>query len=191
MTDEDRYQQDLLDARERLDFLLKWRDGLETLIARTKRKIALLTELTAESAQAPDLDIGGLQDACITVLRSSKKDWLTAAEVQSELRDLGFPMDEYKAPQASVVTTINRLVGSGKVKADREQVPGTTLYRWAESTPTWVEDFGRLIAEGLTGKIGEAPYGTLAGLSKELERQEVVGGSLAHLFRAGQKDKGN
>jgi hypothetical protein len=161
MAEEDRYQQDLLDAKEKLGLFLMWRDCLETLIARTKRKIALLTELSAESTGVPDLGMGGLQDACITVLRSSKREWLTVAEIQSELREFGFPMEEYKAPQASVATTINRLASTGKVEANRE-LPGMTLYRWAEPAPPWLEDFGKLLTQGLTKQsstpqVGNAP----------------------------------
>ena len=94
MPRDDQYRLDLRHAHEALSLLLAQREEIENQIARVKRKIALLTELTGESGsrEVPDIDLGGLTEACITVLRAPRKEWMTAGEIQTALREMGFPL---------------------------------------------------------------------------------------------------
>ena len=145
------YQRDVQLAREKLDLLLKWREGLETLIARTRRKITLLAELSeeSESTEIPDLGMGGLEDACITVLRGSKKDWLTTAEIQFGLKELGFPLDQYNVPHASITAAVNSLADADKITVDRQSTPGETQYNWTAPNATWIDNFGKMLADDM------------------------------------------
>jgi len=127
------YQKDLLAARARLVALLKERENIETAIARHRRKLAALIELSGEADfdnGSVDLNLGGLTEACIIVLRGSHKEWLNTSEVQNALRELGFPIHTYKAPNASIATTLNRLVGKRYVAADKKVGEGAIEYKW-------------------------------------------------------------
>ncbi len=130
------YRQDLQDAKSKLDELLALREQVETKIARQKRRVAALAELCAaddssDSNDSPiDLELGGLTEACITVLRGSRKEWLNTSEIQRGLEELGFPIRTYKAPGASIATTINRLAESGEGGVARKLGPGAIEYKW-------------------------------------------------------------
>jgi hypothetical protein len=119
-------------ARQELADLILKREQIEIEIAKQKRKVAAWAELCDESevADAIDLDLGGLADACRTVLRASRKEWMTVADIMGALKELGFPLDKYKAPAASVTTTVNRLAEDHEVVVDRRSNPGATEYKW-------------------------------------------------------------
>ena len=138
MRERDQYARDLEEATMELGALTAQREDLEVKIARTKRKIALLSQLCDETdtlAPIPDLDLGGLTDAVRTALRASRKGWVNTTEIMNGLRELGFPLDKYKAPMASITTTVNRLVEAGYVEINRLPTPGASEYRWVG--PNW------------------------------------------------------
>jgi hypothetical protein len=132
MSDERQYKRDLKMAQESLALLLEQREEIETQIARAKRKIALLSELGDESGdrKIPDLDLGGLTEACSTVLRASRKDWMTAGDIQAALKEMGFSLEKYKAPASTITTTVNRLVEAGRVVRYPREGPGVAEYKW-------------------------------------------------------------
>ena len=125
------YRDDLKRERETLGRLLRQREETEIKVARTKKRIAALAELCDESEfaeQVLDLDLGGLTDVCKTVLRASRKGWMTIPEIQEAIKELGFPLSEYKAPTASITTTLNRMVGETVVVDKRSG--GGSEYKW-------------------------------------------------------------
>src|ERR1022692_4728148 len=96
-------------AVNELGTLLNQKEALEVEIAKQRRKVAAWQELCAAEDDAtldPGLkacsdaflegllDLGGLTDACRTVLRGSRKEWMTATEIQAGLKELGFPLDK-------------------------------------------------------------------------------------------------
>jgi hypothetical protein len=130
--------------KELADLLLK-REQTEIEIARQKRRVAAWAELCEQSdfaepqiqnyaAVRAGMDLGGLTDACRTALRGSRKEWMTTAEIQLALKELGFPLQDYKAPAASITTTVNRLVEGGEVIASPRTTPGATEYKWLGKT---------------------------------------------------------
>ena len=60
----------------------------------------------------------------------SRKEWLNTGEIQRALKELGFPIDTYKAPNASITTTVNRLVDDGYVVSDKRLGAGAIEYKW-------------------------------------------------------------
>jgi hypothetical protein len=123
--------------QKEIERLLELKEQTEVAIARAKRRLAAWMEIlddTESGELVPELGLGGLTDACRTVLRSSRKQKITVAEIQADLRKLGFPLDEYKAPAASITTTVNRLEEAGEVSADRSN-PGATTYQWKGASP--------------------------------------------------------
>jgi hypothetical protein len=135
MGNDTKNEMDLL--RGELVNLHKQREQTEIQIARKKRRLAILAELSEEdeNAQLLDLELGGLTSACRTALRASRKPWMTTTEIQAALKELGFPLHKYKAPAASISTTVNRLVENDEVVADRRNNPGATEYKWVG--PSW------------------------------------------------------
>ncbi len=145
------YQKDLKQAREDLADLLANREQIEIEIARQKRKVAALSELCDESElgdgvnealQSLGLDLGGLSDACRTAMRASRKEWMTITEIQESLKELGFPLDKYKAPTASITTTVNRLADNNEVIVEK-RLGGASEYKWVgQNVPnTFAERF--------------------------------------------------
>ncbi len=126
---------ELLKEQRELERLLLLQEQTETAIARCKRRIAAWRELMDDSGAGAllDLDLGGLTDVCRTVLRASRKEWMTTAEIQQAIKELGFPLDKYKAPAASILTTVNRLVEGGEVVVDKRPQPGASEYKWVGS----------------------------------------------------------
>jgi len=123
-------KQELKQAINKLANLLNKKELIESEIAKQRRKVAAWQELCAtDNDNALDvgliacgnafkdsvLDLGGLTEACRTVLRGSRIEWMTITEIQSELKQLGFALEKYKAPAASITTTINRMVESKEV----------------------------------------------------------------------------
>lgn len=132
------HQEELLKAREELAALLRKKEEIEITIARQKRKVAAWSELCDESEigdgatealESLGLDLGGLSDACRTAMRASRKEWMTITEIQETLKELGFPLDKYKAPTASITTTVNRLADAKEVVVEKRP-GGASEYRW-------------------------------------------------------------
>lgn len=131
-------KQELKKEQEKLAQMMRDKEELEVAIAKAKRRVAAWAELcddTETGELVPDLDLGGLTEACRTVLRSARKEWMTVADIQRDLKELGFALDSYKAPAASITTTINRMVEAGEVVADRRSTPGATEYKWVGRAP--------------------------------------------------------
>lgn len=126
------HREELEAARDHLAALLRKREEIEVSIARQKRKVAAWAELCDESEFSDkllDLDLGGLTDVCRTAMRASRREWMTANEIMNAIRELGFPLNEYKAPMATVTTTVNRLVESGEAEDKRPNL-GLIQYKW-------------------------------------------------------------
>lgn len=125
---------ELRKEQEKLVQMIRDKEELETSIAKAKRRVAAWAELcddTETGEIAPDLDLGGLTEACRTILRSARKEWMTVADIQRDLKELGFAIDSYKAPAASITTTVNRMHESGELAVNRRSNPGATEYKWA------------------------------------------------------------
>jgi hypothetical protein len=126
-----KHRDDLTQEREKLAQFLREREQIETKIAHQKRRVAALAELSDESEFADallDLDLGGLTDVCRTAMRASRKEWLTIAEIQEAIKELGFPLHQYKAAGASITTTVIRLVDAGEVAIEKHA--GANEYKW-------------------------------------------------------------
>jgi hypothetical protein len=136
-------------AVEELKRLHVEREHIEVEIARQQRKVAAWAELCDDSTYADpfDLGLGGLTEACTTVLRGARKEWMNTTEIMSGLRELGFALEKYKAPMASITTTVNRMVDSGEVVSTPRTNPGATEYKWVGKMPNFAEQLSRYVIE--------------------------------------------
>ncbi|HTW62140.1 MAG TPA: hypothetical protein VMD55_10075 [Terracidiphilus sp.] len=128
--------------------LLENKERIEVEIARQQRKVAAWAELCDDSAYADPFDLGlsGLSDACRSALRGSRKEWMTTSDVATALRELGVALDRYKAPMASIATTVNRMVEGGEV-LPRSGENGVTEYKWLSKIPNFEEQLSRYAVE--------------------------------------------
>ncbi len=158
---------ELQTAIDQLSALLHLKERIEVDIAKQRRKVAAWQELCAadedeETITPPQLeallDLGGLTDAVRTVLRGSRKEWINTTEIMNGLRELGFPLEKYRAPMASVTTTVNRLVPS-EVSVHRLPNPAGNEYKWVGPV-SWVDDLAKGVAamgQGSTDTITSPP----------------------------------
>ena len=128
-------------AVHHLKSLLEEKENLEVKIAKQRQKVAAWEVLANADDDSPSdakvylesiIDLGGLSDACRTVLRGTGLEWMTTSDIQRELREIGFPLEKYKAPNGSITTTVNRMAEGpdAVVVTKRSGNPGATLYKW-------------------------------------------------------------
>jgi chromosome segregation ATPase len=130
------YKTELETAREELADMFREKEELETRIARQQRKVAALAVLSDESEDTDDLlalGLGGLSSACRSVFRASTTKLLTPVEIRDRLRQLQFPIHEYKNILASIHNTLKRLEAKGEVKLkirDVNEELDESVYQW-------------------------------------------------------------
>jgi chromosome segregation ATPase len=130
------YKTELETAREELADMFREKEELETRIARQQRKVAALAVLSDESEDTDDLlalGLGGLSSACRSVFRASTTKLLTPVEIRDRLRQLQFPIHEYKNILASIHNTLKRLEAKGEVKMkirDVHEEHDESVYQW-------------------------------------------------------------
>lgn len=130
------YKTELETAREELADMFREKEELETRIARQQRKVAALAILSDESEDTDDLfalGLGGLTSACRSVFRASTTKFLTPVEIRDRLRQLQFPIHEYKNILASIHNTLKRLEAKGEVRVkirDVREEHDESVYQW-------------------------------------------------------------
>jgi hypothetical protein len=171
------YKTELQQAKEKLQDLLVQADELQVRIAKQKRVVAALVELTDidDDSGAPEGLVGGITDACKTVLWSAERPLFPVA-VRDRIKALGFP--EQKNLLASVHTVLKRLAVAGDAtEVYPAEGSGPAAYR----RPT----FGERI--GAPGKLGYPnPTGTQKGSSG---MPNPHGKNLAEMLRETPKKK--
>jgi hypothetical protein len=162
---------ELQSAINQLTALLEQKERIEVDIAKQRRKVAAWQELcAAEEDDVPDalsyveslLDLGGLTEAIKTVLRGSRKEWMNTSEIMIALRELGFPLEKYKAPMASITTTVNRLVPE-EVAVHQLPSPGANEYKWVGPA-----NFFKQLSESFTDQAQTAKH--LQQIAKSLKK---------------------
>lgn len=123
-------------AREELAKMFQQREEIDVRIAKQQRKLAALVALiddTEDTDGILELNLGGLTDAIRTALRTAGPRGLTPSETTARLKQLYFPVNDYKNFAASLATVLKRLVASGEVRKaihdvheDRDQ----SIYVW-------------------------------------------------------------
>lgn len=142
---DDGYKEELRKTAERteakLSRLLNERADLDKEIARVK-KYLINTLRMIQGTHRPQLDKrqakilseqaqSGLKEVCLEVLQGAYEP-LTATEIVTELKERGFPIDDYRKPLAVISTTLKRLVKDQKIiEEDKE---GRNAYRWNPDT---------------------------------------------------------
>lgn len=159
---------ELQEAIRDLASLLDDKQHLEVQIAKQRRKVAAWEALIETDDEESPVGIApenlfaeqGLSDACRTVIQG-QSGWMTLYEIRLGLQAIGFDLTKYKAVEASIATTVNRLVDAGEVIADREAYPGAVAYRW--SIRNYAEEWAKQLAEFAKSESGKG--GGLVGIT--------------------------
>ena len=143
------YKSELQQAKDYLQELATELDELQVKIAKQKRVIAALSELTdlQEDSDAPWGLVTGITDACKTAILSAEKA-LLPMEVRDRIKALGFPDQENLL--ASVHTVLKRLAARGDAIEIPVSVEGRTQIAYRK--PTLGERIGRAGKEGMNFK---------------------------------------
>jgi hypothetical protein len=123
---------DLRQARAVLRDLLERREKLEVAIAKQRQKVAVLDDQGGDD-MSPELDTGGLTNACRSALRAAGSRGLTPAELRNRLKELRFPIQNYENGLAAVHTILKRLESYKEVRvAIRNVYNGRDdcVYQW-------------------------------------------------------------
>ena len=114
---------ELQEAQERLRAMQLELGDLQVRIAKQKRRVALLTELSemAEDSDPPIGLVDGITDACKTAVLGASRP-LTPMEVRDAIATLGIP--EQKNLLASVHTILKRLALAQEIKEDNGRYRG-------------------------------------------------------------------
>lgn len=118
MTKEQReqFQKTLEIAQRRRNELVSLRSAIETELAQQSRAIAALAELLGEPT---DKDIG-LTGATLLIVRTANRP-LAPTEIRDELKRIGYDMEGFSNPMASLHQILKRL----EDKAEIEEAPST------------------------------------------------------------------
>jgi hypothetical protein len=133
------YKADFDEAVAELARLDTQRETLEIAIAKQKKKVAALHELTKSDDDAPALSglVEGITDACRVVLRAANKA-LLPIEIRDKVQELGLPPQSNLL--ASVYTTLRRMKESGEIvevfEVDFGGSSAVGRYKWAGDTVT-------------------------------------------------------
>ncbi len=133
---------------EKLFQVIRERKALDRKIQDLETSIRSILALHEEEDVIPYLDSlyellppEGFTDAIRKVLRSSEEA-LTPAEVKENLPEIGFSLEGYSNPLASIHTILKRLAGTESV--DQEMKDGKTAYKWKVYEYPPAEPFNRL-----------------------------------------------
>ena len=132
-------------ARDRLNEALREQAGLEGRAEALKAEITKLRRVISGLAdlcgQPPEPDGVGITAACDAVLANATY-LMTTRQVMDRLEQMGFSLDGYRNPAASVGAVLQRLNSAGKIKristedrlywkgpsAQSELLPGSTVH---------------------------------------------------------------
>jgi hypothetical protein len=119
---------------EKLFQLIKQRDAIERSMTDTERGIRSILALHSDEDAMPYVEQldeltrpEGFTDAIRKVLKASE-DALTPSEVKEKLPQVGFDLDGYNNPLASIHTILKRLARTDLV--DQTEKDGKTAYKW-------------------------------------------------------------
>jgi len=116
--------------------MFRQREELEVKIAKKQRQaaaLAALNDLSQETDQLLDLGLTGLTDACRSAFMAARNGNLTPVEVRDRLRQLQFPIYEYKNVLAAIHTVLKRLEKQGEIKKrihDVHDGRDESVYEW-------------------------------------------------------------
>jgi ABC-type transporter Mla subunit MlaD len=118
MTEEQRkqFKQTLETARRTRDELAQKRTAIDRELMQQSRVIAAVSELLGETI---DSDIG-ITEATLMVIRAASEP-MTPTQVRDELRKIGYDIDSFSNPMASLHQVLKRLEDKGEIWSEKTQ----------------------------------------------------------------------
>jgi hypothetical protein len=102
---------------------------LAVRIKMSQSKVRLLNALIRGGDSALVVS-SGISQACLMIFRGNKEKWLASQDVYRCLKEIGFDLDKYKNPQATILTTVLRQ--AKKKRLAMKTVKGKRLFTLSE-----------------------------------------------------------
>lgn len=171
--DETLYSKALFAAYEELSQLTEQERAIAVRKAQLKQTVDALYPLVFDDAV--DIKSLSLPDALRLVLRSSGRA-LNAHEFKTKLDDVGFDLEKYSDPIASILTAMNRMVEAGEMQfipnAPRKTVEATQELKAVPDAPALPPVFAKIPMPDF-----ETPQAGLEGLAEIFKVPREKGGS--------------
>ncbi len=133
--------------------LYEKRQSLDIKIARQQQRVSALAVLADEVDETFEKMALGLTAACRAAFRAAGPQGLIPTELRDSLKRMGFALDRYSNPMASIHTVIKRLEEKGEIQNrihDKHDGADKSVYQWAlkswgapSSLANMVTDFER------------------------------------------------
>src|SRR6266851_3175404 len=133
------YLQVIRDSREELKTCVNTRERLDKRINELRIALRALVRFMPEEAHRQQVleevknarrTAPSLSDAIATLLQRADGG-MTSNQVRDQLEESGFDLDDYSQPLATIMSTLQRLVDSGRVKRDlTTKDGGGVIYKW-------------------------------------------------------------
>jgi hypothetical protein len=94
---------------------------IATQIARLQETLDGIAPLAGLSFYEESISKLGLTEAARRILELQKEDWLSVGDIKTKLTDLGYDLSKYSAPDASIHTTLRRLVEAERAESKKEE----------------------------------------------------------------------
>lgn len=122
------FEQSLKLAKQRRDELLRKREETDKELAQQNKVVASLSEILGRGSS---MDVG-ITEATTVVFSATTGKAFLPTEVRDELRDMGYDIDSFKNPLASLHQVLKRLIDKGVIEeAPKSQCPdGKKRYRY-------------------------------------------------------------
>jgi hypothetical protein len=118
MTNEQKQlQKSLAIAAKRRDELVRERMRIEKELVQQNRVIASISEVLGVS---PEMDVG-ITDAALLIVRAGRREGLIPTEIRDNLRIMGYDIDSFSNPMASLHQVLIRLKEKGLI----EEIPSS------------------------------------------------------------------
>jgi len=142
MTDEERkqFKQTLETARHTRDELIQKRTAIDRELMQQSRVIAAVSELLGETI---DSDIG-ITEATLMVIRGASEP-MAPTQVRDELRKVGYDIDSFSNPMASLHQVLKRLEEKGEIWAEKTQDGKKAYVKAPTVTPPSLPDIASIV----------------------------------------------
>lgn len=132
--DNRKHKIELREAEIELAKLYEQRQSLEVEIAKQQQRVSALAVLADEVDQTFERMGLGLTAACRAAFRAAGSRGLMPTELRDSLKRMGFALDKYTNPMASIHAVIRRLEEKGEIRNrvhDKYEDVDKSVYQWA------------------------------------------------------------
>jgi hypothetical protein len=129
-----RHKPELKEAQMELAKMYEKRQRLDIGIAKQQQRVSALALLADEVDETFEKMALGLTAACRAAFRAAGPQGLMPTELRDSLKKMGFAVDKYSNPMASIHAVIRRLEDKGEIRNrihEKQEGIDKSVYQWA------------------------------------------------------------